>query len=64
MADKRKIKADIDKNGEGVDNAIERYKRREKNLFPLRINRQTVIYVIKEKCTQQYTDWYRQNRIR
>lgn len=60
---KRTQKPDTTENQVNVTDVIEKYKQREKNLFPLRINRQTVIYVKKEKQTAEYADWYRQNRM-
>lgn len=61
---KRTGKPDNSVNDCGLDTAIERYKQKEKTLFPLRINQQTVIYVIRKKCTNEYAQWYRENRMR
>lgn len=52
-------------NDDHLDSVIENYKRKEKPLFPLRINRQTVIYVTKDKCNEEYRQDYlkRMNKI-
>lgn len=57
----KKKKINNDKNSDGLDEAIERVLARErgKECFPLRINRQTVIYVTKDKCNEQYAEEYR-----
>lgn len=55
---KRAGKPDNSVNDCGLDTAIERYKQKEKTLFPLRINQQTVIYVLKSKCNEQYRQEY------
>lgn len=51
-------KCDNNKNGRNLDDCIARQLRREKHLFPLRISRTTVIYVTKDKCTQEYAEKY------
>lgn len=58
-------KADTTKNGKKLEECISAHRKREKNLFPLRINRTTVIYVTKDKCTPEYAEKYakRINRV-
>lgn len=41
-------KGDSSKNGKNIEECISSHKKREKNLYPLRINRTTVIYVTKK----------------
>lgn len=55
-------KADTTKNGDKVHQCIANQRKREKELYPLRINKTTVIFVKKEKCNEKYAEWYR-NRI-
>lgn len=54
-------KADVFKNSEDLDDVIaaqlEKDKRTRK--YPLRINKQTVIFVSKEKCNEEYAEKYR-----
>lgn len=50
-------KADITRNSEGLQEAIERITLRER--FPLRIDSRTVILVSKEKCNKAYAEEYR-----
>lgn len=58
-----KQKADLDRNSSGLDDVIKKHMERERPKFPLRINRQTVILVVKEKCNEEYAKWYRENRM-
>lgn len=51
-------KGDNSKNGKKLDEFISAQRNNEKKLFPLRINRTTVIYVSKEKCTPEYAEKY------
>lgn len=57
----KKGKADVFKNSENLDEVIaaqlEKDKRTRK--YPLRINKQTVIFVSKEKCNEEYAEKYR-----
>lgn len=57
----KKRKADVFKNSEDLDEVIaaqlEKDKRTRK--YPLRINKQTVIFVSKEKCNEEYAEKYR-----
>ena len=39
---------------EALEQAIEAQRRRERNLFPLRVNRQTVIYVTRRHANAAY----------
>lgn len=47
-------KLDYTKNGTNVLDIIEKIKCKEKELYPLRIDANTVILVPKEKCTESY----------
>lgn len=51
-------KSDNCKNGKKLEECVKAHKKRERNLFPLRINRTTVIYVTKDKCTPEYAEKY------
>lgn len=51
-------KADTTKNGKKLEECISAHLKREKGLFPLIINRNTVIYVTKDKCTPEYSEKY------
>ena len=57
----KKGKADVFKNSEDLDEVIaaqlEKDKRTRK--YPLRINKQTVIFVSKDKCNEAYAEEYR-----
>lgn len=57
----KKEKVDVFNNSEGLDDVIaaqlEKDKRTRK--YPLRINKQTVIFVSKEKCNEEYAEKYR-----
>lgn len=57
----KKGKADVFNNSEDLDEVIaaqlEKDKRTRK--YPLRINKQTVIFVSKEKCNEEYAEKYR-----
>ena len=64
MPPTKERKADTTKNGNDLSGYIERQKKREKRLYPLRINQTTVIYVTKEKQTSEYADWYRRERLK
>lgn len=57
----KKKKINNDKNSDGLDEAIERVLARERGQqkYPLRINRQTVIFVTKDKCNEEYAEEYR-----
>lgn len=52
-------KADTSKNSDKLEEAIQRHMQRQKHLYPLRINKTTVIYVIKSKCNEAYAEQYR-----
>jgi hypothetical protein len=64
MPPTKERKADTTKNGNDLSEYIERQKKREKRLYPLRINQTTVIYVTKDKQTSEYADWYRRERLK
>lgn len=57
----KKEKVDVFNNSEGLDDVIaaqlEKDKRTRK--YPLRINKQTVIFVSKDKCNEEYAEKYR-----
>ena len=44
---------------EDLQQAAEAQRRRERHLFPLRVNRQTVIYVTRPRCNAAYADEWR-----
>lgn len=57
MKDKNPIeqrKPDLEVNGSKIDEAAARQREREKHLFPLRVDKNTVIYVPKNKCNSEY----------
>ena len=58
-----KTKVDLDKNDSGLQEVIKRHVENEKQKFPLRVNRQTIIFVTKEKCNEEYAKWYLENRM-
>lgn len=51
-------KIDSSKNTDGLDEAISRYMSKAKRLYPLRINKNTVIFVTKSKCNEKYRQSY------
>lgn len=53
-------KVDTRVNGDKVLQAVENQKKREKKLFPLRIDSRTVIYVSKNKCNSEYAQKYKE----
>lgn len=57
-------KPDLELNGNKVLEAVELQRKREKDLFPLRINRTTIIYVTKEKCTREYAEKYKREKLK
>jgi hypothetical protein len=48
---------------EETDNGTPTRDAKGRDIFPLRITNTTVIYVPKEKCTKEYANWYRENRM-
>lgn len=64
MPPTKERKADTSKNGNDLSGYIERQRKYEERLYPLRINQTTVIYVTKEKQTSEYADWYRRERLK
>lgn len=50
---------DLTKNPDGIQEAIERQREREKHLRVLRVNQDTVILVPKKKCTKAYAETYK-----
>lgn len=53
----------LTKNPDGVQEAVERQREREKHLRALRVDRNTVILVPKKKCTKKYAETYRAEKI-
>lgn len=53
-------KADNDRNAEGLDEAIARHMKKERRLYPLKINANTYIYVPKKKQTLEYAAQWRE----
>ena len=49
-------KVDLSQNGDKTSQAVEKQKKREENLFPLRLNSKTVIYVKKENQNMYYAE--------
>lgn len=64
MPPTKERKVDTTKNGNDLSGYIERQRKYEERLYPLRINQTTVIYVTKEKQTKEYADWYRRERLK
>lgn len=56
-------KSDNRKNGKDIDKYIEKQIKNERNLYPLRITKTTVIYVTKNKCTVEYAEKYRKEKL-
>lgn len=54
---------DLTKNPDGVQEAIERQREREKHLRVLRVDKNTVILVPKKKCTKAYAETYKEEKI-
>lgn len=59
-----KRKDDVSRNSHGLDDAIKKHKENEVPKYPLKINHKTIIFVVKDKCNEQYAQWYRENRMR
>lgn len=56
-------KPDTSKNIDNLDQIIERQRERERNLYPLRVSKTTVIYVTKKKVTKEYADKYNRDKL-
>lgn len=56
-------KPDTSKNIDNLDQIIERQRERERNLYPLRVSKTTVIYVTKKKATKEYADKYNRDKL-
>lgn len=54
-----KKKDDSSRNDDNLDVVVARCINKDKNLYPLRINKTTVIYVTKDKCNEKYAEQYR-----
>ena len=54
-------KVDVFKNSDNLDEVIAAQLEKDKHTrkYPLKINKQTIIFVSKEKCNEQYADEYR-----
>lgn len=57
-------KGDNNKNGKNLEVCIARQMQREKHLYPLRVGRTTVIYVTKSKCSPEYSEKYRKEKMK
>lgn len=57
----KKEKVDVFNNSEGLDDVIAAQLEQDKKTrkYPLRINKQTVIFVSKDKCNEEYAEKYR-----
>lgn len=56
-------KINMEENPKGVENLVLKQKQRERHLFPLRINKQTVIYVARDKCNKEYAERYKKEKL-
>lgn len=56
-------KLDTTKNTGNLDEIIARQRKREKNLYPVRVSGTTVIYVTKSKATRQYAEEYKRDKL-
>lgn len=56
-------KADTSCNSGDLTECIQRQLKRERNLYPLRITGTTVIYVTKTKCTKEYAEKYKREKM-
>lgn len=54
----RYLKVDTATNGD-TETYVSEQRKKENNLFPLRIDRTTTILVPKERCTEEYAEVYR-----
>ena len=54
-------KVDVFKNSDDLDEVIAAQLEKDKHTrkYPLKINKQTTIFVSKEKCNEQYAEEYR-----
>lgn len=54
-------KVDVFKNSDGLDEIIAAQLEKDKKTrkYPLKINKQTTIFVSKEKCNEKYAEEYR-----
>lgn len=57
-------KPDTATNPSGLDLAIEQQKKREKQLYPLRVSPTTTILVPKDRCTPAYAKKYYSEKLR
>lgn len=51
-------KPDTTKNSDGMEDAISKCMNNERRLYPIRINKTTVLYVTKNKCNDKYKNEY------
>lgn len=56
-------KPDTATNPSGLDLAIEQQKKREKQLYPLRVSPTTTLLLPKDKCTPEYAQKYYKEKI-
>lgn len=54
---------DPTKNPDGIQDAIEGQREREKHLRALRVDKNTVILVPKKKCTKAYAETYKAEKL-
>lgn len=60
MPPAKERKGDNSRNPEGLDDAIARHMEKDGELYPLKINATTYIYVPKRKRTPEYAAKYRE----
>lgn len=56
-------KPDTGKNSDNLEEIIERQREQEKNLYPVRVSKTTVIYVTKKKVTKEYAEEYNRDKL-
>lgn len=56
----KKRKDDSSRNPEGMEEAIARHMKKERRVYPMKINATTYIYVPKRKQTPEYAAKYRE----
>lgn len=56
-------KDDTSRNADGLEFYIRRQRKRENNLFPLRISSTTTIYVTQDKCNEKYAEQYMKEKM-
>ena len=56
-------KPDTSKNADKLDDIIRKQLEREKNLYPVRVSKTTVIYVTRKKATKEYAEEYKRDKM-